>query len=241
MREAKRELLRRGEKVNIARLCVLSGLYRKDFDDPDGADTKAREGNLVMRVLGLWEQGDEYVDRSGKPRILSYRGEDNEFQRLAASVTTALSSGTILFQLERMGAVEKTPRGLKLTRSVQFVQEDLEMGFEIVTKDIDGVIRAAEENLLRLKAMPNLHIRTEYDNVSSKDLPNVQKWVLDQGKAFQRRMRKYLSKFDRDIHPKNLGDDNSLDSDRCFISVGTFSLSGDYRDFYQFENEEPGS
>jgi hypothetical protein len=45
----------------------------------------------------------------------------------------------------------------------------------------------------------NLHIHTEYDNVPTKDLPKIRAWLLDQGKAFHRRAREYLSRFDRDV------------------------------------------
>lgn len=232
-REAVKELERLGTKINVSRLSAMTGLHRHDFGDDNAVeDTRLEEGNMIVRILGLWRFGERFQTKNGKPKVLSYTGEDNEFKELVYSVSQALSLGSVLFELERMGAVERTPRGLKLIHGGRLAAGDLTVGFQIVSKDLDSVIRAAEVNLLEDSSKPHLHIHTEYDNIAVEDLPEIEEWIREEGKAFQLKVRQYLAQFDRDITPRSLGEEEDNPESRRFVTVGTFSLSGKFKDFY---------
>src|SRR5690606_37677168 len=100
------------------------------------------------RIIGQWQQSARFRSKSGKPRVLSMGGARDEFRALVESVTTEVTPGTILFELERIGAVERVRDGLKLTSRVYLARGDLNTGFRMLQSDIDDLIHAVEGNLI---------------------------------------------------------------------------------------------
>lgn len=231
-REAKRELELSDEKVTVSRLATMTGLHRHDFQDKESlTPPKIEEASIAARVITTWEVSPRLQTKSGKPKVLSFGERDSEFTKLVESVSQAISPKTVLFQLERMGAVRTGPRGVKLLRAARTVERSLEDGFEILTQDLDNLIQAVEANLSGEESVRNLHIRSDFDHVSKKDIDRINRWLLDEGKRFQRKARQFIAKFDRDITPAKGA---PLEEDeRCFISIGTFSVSGIFKRMYR--------
>ena len=61
--------------------------------------------------------------------------------------------------------------------------------------------------------------RTEYDNISISDFPEIRKWLIKEGAAFHNKARGYLSQFDLDINPKPDHEGGAR------VTVGTFSYT----------------
>ena len=215
---AEEELARGGEKVNVSRLSVLTGIHRRDVMRLTREGDKLEDSqNLISRILGQWEQDPRFVTASGAPRVLSVDGEDNEFKELVELISKDLNPGTVLFQLERTGLVERGPRGLKLLRKVQSLQDDIAAGYQLLASDVEELSLAVQENLEGSLETPHLHARTEYDNLFVKDIPEVRSWLLKEGTAFHERARTFLSKFDKDLNPSRKDPAGSR------VVVGTFS------------------
>lgn len=217
---ATHEMERSGEKVNISRLSVITGIHRRDVM------RLSREGpeldqptNLVSRIIGQWEQDPHFRTKTGKPRVLTTEGDDNEFRAMVARVSQDLNAGTVLFQLERIGAIERTKNGVKLKKRAHSVQHDVEEGYKLLSSDVDDLIIAVGENLEDAGETPHLHARTEYDNIYVSALPEVRTWLLDKGSEFHEKVRNYLAQFDQDINPERGG------KAKARVMVGTFSLA----------------
>ncbi len=203
VRAAEEEIRKSTTKVNVSRISALTGIYRDDvkriyYEKPEPS---AEPLSVLGRIIGQWEQDSRFRNAAGKPRVLSYQGPDSEFHELVSAVSMHLNPGTMVFELQRIGVVEKTVKGLKLVRQLAAPEDDLRRGFEILSNDMETLIQAIEENLYRKSRISNLHIRTEYDNVFTKDLPKIRLWLIKEGKKFHRKARNFLSKFDQDIHP----------------------------------------
>lgn len=215
---AEEELERSGEKVNVSRLSVLTGIHRRDVMRLTREGDKLDDSqNLISRILGQWEHDPRFLTSSGSPRVLSLDGEDSEFKQLVELISKDLNPGTVLFQLERTGLVERSTRGLKLLRKVQSLQNDLAGGYQLLAADVEELSLAVQENLEGHQDIPHLHARTEYDNIFVKDIPEVRAWLLKEGSAFHERARDYLSKFDKDLNPSRSDPAGSK------VVVGTFS------------------
>ncbi len=202
LEEAAKEIRRRGQSVTASRLSAITGLQRRDvakYVDFEVSldDTRDR----IRKVIGAWQGAKAYRTKSGSPRILSYGGEQSEFSSLVKSISKDLNPATILFELERIGVVEKSATGIRLLLDAVSPREDPEAGFDVVASDIHDLIRAAEENLFDTKELPNLHVRTEYDRVRSDAIPEIRQWMLKEGHALHARAREYVSQFDQDINP----------------------------------------
>lgn len=196
------EIKRTQSEVTISRISVMTGLNRRDAGRIYREEGSAyRVDNLSSRVLGLWEQDSRFLTKSRKPRVLRYQGKDSEFKTLVKLVSKELNPATVLFELERTGAVSRTSKGVKLIRAVELYEGKPAKGLDLLARDIDTLATLVEENLFQPSAIRNLHIRTEYDNIIVKELPKIRKWLLKQGKLFHKRTRTYVSQYDIDLNP----------------------------------------
>lgn len=201
------ELKRSTNKINTSRISVLTGVHRKDVTRifREGTTDLKQTAPLLARVLGQWEQDSRFSTRTGKPRILSWEGEKSEFAELVRSVTDDVRAGTVLFELERSGVAQKLPRGLKLVRPTLPVNIDIQSRWDFLARNIETLVRAAEQNLFSPLETPNLHIRTEYDRISEKHLPIVRRWLHRSGKAFHKKVRAFLANYDADVNASMMG------------------------------------
>ena len=216
------ELRKVTDKVNVSRLSLLTGVHRKDVDDifHEKRTPQTYSVSIAARVVNQWEQDRRYHNKSGKPRPLTFQGENNEFRRLVESVSTNLNAGTVLFELDRVGLVERTKTGLKLLRSTNRFDKSSEHGFELMSRDVESLISAVMENVIDPKQVLNLHIRTEYDNVLLSKSWEIRKWILNLGRSFHKKVRDHVSRYDRDI-----SDLNTTDPGGGRVVVGAFSFT----------------
>ena len=200
---AAEEIERTGKEPTISRLRVITGLHRRDVARiyRDEEPIEASEG-YITGTIGLWQHNPKFLTKSGKPRVLSYENEESEFTHLVSLVSKDVHAGAVLFRLEQLGAVEKSPRGLKLLSQTYNPKNDPIEGFQLYARDANYLLRAIEENIWTHKRVKNHHIMTEYTNVRVDELANARKWLWDKGNDFHRKARQYLSKFDQDINPK---------------------------------------
>lgn len=200
---AEQEIKRSTAIVNVSRISVMTGLHRKDVTQifREHQPVTHLSQSIFARVLGQWEQDKRFTTQDGLPKMLSFQGEKSDFFKLVSSVSKHINPFTVLFELERIGAVKKTPEGLKFMRPTAGVSADEHKVHDLVSRDIDSLINAMTENLYGSDDTGNLHMRTEYDNVFRVDIPEIRTWFIQQGKELHRRAREYLSAFDKDLNP----------------------------------------
>jgi hypothetical protein len=205
---AEEEIRKVGKRPNVSRVSVLTGLHRAEVNRLYQADSEEPQEplNLLARVMSQWRLDRRFSKSEGHPRALSYRGDDSEFKRLVETVSKHINPGTVLFQLVRVGAVAKSKQRVRLLRHLESVQGDPLKGFDLLARDMETLTLTVEENLFSPQKRTNLHLRTEYDNVFFKNLPEIRDWLMDQGKEFHKRAREYLSSFDKDVNPGQEGE-----------------------------------
>jgi len=125
----------RGRPTNISRVAVMTGLTRKEVrrlrDKSDaGEETAAVRSTPMSMILHRWFTEDDFLDGSGKPRILKFDGDGNCFSSLVRKYGGDIPSGAMRTELMRINAIEELPDGdLKvLKRNVS----DLEVHDRIV-------------------------------------------------------------------------------------------------------------
>lgn len=179
---------------------MATGLHRRDVDRILSRGAEPIEPvNLLSRVLNSWESDEEYRTAAGKTRLLTFEGDNNEFYQLVRSVTSDVHPSSILGQMERVGLVEKTSHGLRLTAGAHDVRKDLARGYHILAQDLEDLSGAVEYNLLMEPEVPQLHARTEFDNIFEDSIPEIQSWLLKEGSAIHQRARALLSEHDGDL------------------------------------------
>lgn len=199
---AREELESQEQKVNVSRLAAMTGMHRRDvmriFRDEE---VKEAPQGLVSRVIGHWQQNPKFQTKSGKARVLTFEGEDAEFQDLVKSVSNDLHPGTVLFELERIGAIKKVRGGVKLIARAYVPKGNLKEGLKLLANDTEDLMSAVENNLFEEKVVPNLHAKTEYDFIDPEAVPKIREWMLREGSALHQKARNFLAKFDTETNP----------------------------------------
>jgi len=218
---AEKELREREEKVNISRVSAITGIGRNEVTriSITNEPLKTPSESIADRVLVQWEQDKRYLNKAGKPRVLSYEGEGSEFYRLVYTVNKHINPGTILFELLRIGAVEKTANGLKRLSIAKGFTEDVLRGYQMISRDAEHLMQSIEENIRHADSESNLHLASYFDNIVKSSIPEIRKWLIREGKLFHRRARDYISGFDRDINPDLEGEGGG------YVYLNAFSLT----------------
>ena len=158
------ELEKSGSSVNASKLSVMTGLQRRDIARLTSGESDQRgERSLLAKVIGQWRY-DRRFSAKQQPKALAFEGERSEFMRLVASVSRDLNPYTVLFELERLGAVRRCEGKLVLAVESYEPAGDAEEGLRLLAEDVGDLTGAVEENIFAREEVPNLHIKTEYDN-----------------------------------------------------------------------------
>ena len=218
------ELRGDGEKINVSRLSVMTGVHRKDATRlfRDGGEIR-RPSDTIARVVGQWRQSPRYSSQPGKPRVLSCEGLESEFAELVKEITSDIAPYTVLNELERRGMMERTVRGAKLVAlSHVSAKRDYVEGFEMLASDVEDLLTAGTENIVAPKSVRNLQLKTEFDNIPKSKVAEIRSWLLEEGSRFHARVEKYLAQFDRDV----TRGDRQLKEDRSAarVAFGSFSV-----------------
>ena len=197
------EMRRDGAGVSMSRLSIMTGIHRRDVmrlwrDE----ESPKQEGNLLKRVVWKWQQDDRYRTKGGRPRMLQVEGKQSEFVDLVQAISQDLNPYTVLFELERIGAISHVGDKIKLEGVVYIPKGDALEGFSLLSADMHDLILGVEENVFDKPDLKNLHIKTEYNNVTVESVERIKNWFLDQGEALHKAAREFLAQFDRDLNPQ---------------------------------------
>ena len=182
---------------NLSRLSVVTGVHRKEVGKLRAGQLPALPRSLAGRVLGQWQSDKEFVGAGGAPRDLSVE----EFQRLVTKVSSDVNPSAVLFDLVRAGAARQGEMGIVFVHPTYVTADSAGASFSHVSRDIDSLLRAVEENTLARPDLPLHHLRTEYDRIRADDVPKIKQWLLREGHRFHHKARGFLSQFDQDINP----------------------------------------
>lgn len=219
IQSTKHSLEQNGHSVTLSRLSVATGLQRKDIKKITEEGTPSKSNlSLLNRIVGQWHHHPDF-SKNGVPNPLDCTGPDSDFSNLVKSITTDVNPKTILFELERCNAIKVTKGSALPTSSVLDADGSIDRGLEMLASDCHDLVMAVDSNLFSNLPAPNLHLKTEFDNVSREDIPILREKILDLGTSFHEKIRALLAQYDKDTNPrlyKKVGG--------ARIAVGNYSL-----------------
>lgn len=248
---AKEEVAQSGSVPNVSRISVTTGINRRDVgrlmghleSDPEQIEA---ETGIIVRVIGTWRGAARYLTESRKPRTLSVDGKQSEFFDLVRSVSKDANPYAVLAELWRLNLIDRTERGVRLRSQAYVPAGDVRRGLGLLSTDLDDLISAVDENVFRPRPVPNLHIRTEYDNVPAVVGDKLRELLLQRGTEFHAALRDLLAPYDRDIAatastPETTGGEAETPGDRIRIAIGTFSIVEPYSPAQPADSAGPDS
>ena len=66
------DLKKRGEKVTVSRVSIMTGLQRPIVKACLNGRKLADPTRFTLRVIGQWRYNSKFAGKNGKPRVLSY-------------------------------------------------------------------------------------------------------------------------------------------------------------------------
>jgi len=106
----------RGRPTNISRVAVMTGLTRKEVRRLRDK-IHLNEHTVVSRttplwdVLHYWHADDDFVNPSGRPASLPFRGTSSSFENLVKKYGGDIPAGAMRAELKRVGAVVESSSG----------------------------------------------------------------------------------------------------------------------------------
>lgn len=200
VREATTQIESSGQKLTTSRLAVMTGLTRREVlasqDDVEGLPPPS---NIPARVISKWRTDKRFCSPSGKPKALTYKGTDSQFARLSYLVSQDLNSATVLFELERLKLVECRDGQAFLVGEFADYGQSTPKKMDLLARNMQTLIAASESNAYEPRELPELVLRTEYDNLLVSALPKLKAWVRKEGLTFHKRLRERLARYDKDL------------------------------------------
>lgn len=198
--EAQNEIKNAQGEFSVSKVSVMTGLHRtevarllsNDYDEKGAHD-------VLNRIIGLWSTAKRYRNRDGSRKALTHAGLSSEFAELVGRVSKEITHYPVLFELERIGAIEYQGDVVHLVVQEYTPEEDVGYGLELLSVDVGDLASAIEANLCKKHQEPSLHLRTAFDNIDPQNLGEIRRWIVKKGAEFQAVVRDYLAKFDRDI------------------------------------------
>ena len=216
---AREELQGQNAKESVSRISVMTGIYRKEIQNLlDQGGRALPRVSLLSKVIGQWRNHPKFSKPRGTPRPLKSTGKQSEFVELIYSVNKEVNAYAVLFELERVGFIEISQGEAILLVSEMVPEKTTEEAYRLIADDLEDLAEIIPSNLLSGNDIPQLHLKTVYDDVLEDSLPKIRTWLLREGAEFHRKVRDYLSQYDRDLNPVLRGKKGG-----ARVSIGTFS------------------
>lgn len=222
---AKAHLEAQSKEVSNSRISAMTGLQRPEVKRLLADKVKSAPKDIITRLVGQWERDKRFADQRGNPKRLSITGASSEFSKLVRVVSKDLNPHTVRFELARLGLIDVSGGHAKLARVEYISRGDPHKALEFAAEDVSDLLKAVEENAFHSSELPNLHARTQYDNIPDQYLPKIKEGLLALGRKFHAQARALISGFDRDVKPSLPASEG-----RNRVIVGTFSRTHEYDD-----------
>ncbi|TPE53412.1 hypothetical protein FJM67_07095 [Maribrevibacterium harenarium] len=207
--ETRKELERRGEKVTLSRISVISGVHRKDvkrLSEIQEQETPRNErSSITSRLVSLWLGDSQYLNEQGQPKCLSRSGEDS-FDALVESVSKDVRPRTILDDWLQRGLISgNDQQGYELNAQALYPSEDQATKVAFFARNTADHIAACEHNL-RGESSPFPERSVFYNHLSKDSVDELQQLASEQGQALLIRLNKRAQELARQDDAQGGGD-----------------------------------
>lgn len=190
-----------GRPTNMSRVAIMTGLGRRDVSrirkllEAEQPVDFARM-NSATRLLTSWHLDTAYLEDSGKPRKLSFDGNEPSFTGLARKYASDIAPITMSRELQRVGAVMELEDGslqvLKRFYMPLKIDADAVLRGGSVLRDLGNTI---DYNLVRdADAVTRFEGRATNANVCATDVAEFRNFLEAEGQAFLERVDEWLAR-----------------------------------------------
>ncbi len=196
-----------GRKQSISRAAVLTGLSRKEVvrvsrlpRPADHANTK--KPNRAARVITAWLREPDFLE-GDEPAVLPIEGNGATFSELVRRYSGDVTTGAVLYELTRVGAVERLQDGRVRLVSHAYIPQisDPDM-LRIFGTDVSDLVSTIDHNLNPdTSQQPWFQRKVVFDNLPDNVLPEFRDLSAKQAQSLLEMWAHWLARHDRDVNP----------------------------------------
>lgn len=156
--EAESQLESQKADSSNSKISLMTGVHRKDIARlrVKSDENTAEHRDILTRVLGRWQKDKNFITQTGRPRTLRCEGAKSEFAQLVQGVAKEINPYTVLFELERVGAIRRTSRGVRMQRRIFNPKGNIKKGFSLLSDDIDDLVSSVSSNIFNSPEVSNV-------------------------------------------------------------------------------------
>ena len=197
-------------RTTTSRICAMTGMYRREIRRleslPPLTDQETSDKlNRTSRVVSGWLRDSEFHTASGNPVALSPEG-DKSFELLVKKYSGDITPTAIKQELERLGIISTTKRGLiKLEKSV-YLNSTEEHGVNVLGTDTSDLIETIAHNIDQSaghdpgndngqnNTSKLFQRKVAYINVPVERVPEFQQYAATESQKLLETLDKWLSR-----------------------------------------------
>jgi hypothetical protein len=205
--------------ATASKISAMTGVHRKDIKQSQHTNEIVRlVEHPVVRLINLWQNDKKYLDLQGNPLELEIGTSESTFIKLVKQIGGDLNPYSILFELDRIGAIERKENDLIALTKNSFI--DNRYGWDILGDGITDLVESVEYNLQEDNHSKNLQLKTVFDVIPAEYEDEIRIWIRKKGTQFHNEIAKYIASYDLDNNPEL----PFKNSDRVEVSVSAFSV-----------------
>jgi len=212
-----------GRKQTTSRVAVITGLTRKEaqrllsLSADEDADLSERY-NRAARVLTGWARDEDFLDRSGDPRVLDIEGE-HSFATLVKRYSGDMPVRAVLDELVRVGSVAQLEDArLQLVTRAYVPQQGVVEKLGILGSDVADLIQTIDHNLEQGATDPRFQRKVMYDAIPVSALPAFRKLSGQQAQALLEKLDRWLAERDLEGQPEQ------TETPRARVGLGIYYI-----------------
>lgn len=217
-----------GRKQSNSRISTITGLSRKEVkrlqDLEETSDSRLTEKyNRAARVVYGWVHDDDYQNKKGVSKILSFDQGDYCFTALVKEFSGDVPPRAILDELERVGVVEIDDKGMIHLLSRAYIPAaGINEKIQYLGTDVSALLNTMDRNIYEDTKPKFFQRKVYYDNLPVEVIEELKKLIAENSQQLLEKVDIAMAKHDRDVNPESKG------SGRKAIGVGV----------YYFENND---
>lgn len=192
-----------GRKQTVSRVCVLTGMHRKDVNrllaESEEGDFHVEPLGRAARVIGGWLSDPRFMSKSLRPNVLAFDGEDDSFSKLVKLYSGDMPARAVLDELKRSGAVSVTETGkLKLVTEAYVPHDTDEEMIRLMGDASYDLLSTISYNMNNSPEESRLQLAVTYDNLSPETVKEFKIMVEKDAMNTLKRYNAWLGERDAD-------------------------------------------
>jgi len=213
----------RGRPTNISRIAVMTGLTRKEVRRlrdkiESGEHSLVVKSTPLCEVLHRWHSEPEFLNSTGKPKVLSFSGDCGSFSSLVKKFGGDIPPGAMRTELKRVGALAEGDDGtlevVKRSVSPAGIEDKLIVSLVHGAFPLLSAVAHNVNPVRDVETWPQITAFTQ--SVRNSDMPRIRRISLD-------RLTDIAESFD-DLFMayETLHDSERQVDDQNMVAVGVF-------------------